>query len=85
MAECFWPDVQADMVDRAAARIRDRAAEITNGGSGVELTGTILVPGDEVVFYLFNGSAEAVRETCARAEIPCERVVESVWTIASRE
>ena len=80
MAECFWPDVREEAVDRAAARIRERAAELTEAGDEVRLTGSILVPDDEIVFYLFSGSAAAVRETCTRAQIPFERVVESVWT-----
>jgi hypothetical protein len=78
MAECFWPDVREAAVQQAAERIRLRAAELRSVGTIVELTGTILVPGDEVVFYLFTGSAEAVREACERAQIPFERIVESV-------
>lgn len=74
LAECFWPDVHADEVERGAERIRQTAAEL-----GVSLAGTILVPRDDVVFYLFDGgSADAVREACTRAGVPFERVVESV-------
>ncbi len=80
MAECFWPDVREEAVDRAAARIQQTAAELTDAGAVVQLTGSILVPDDEIVFYLFSGSAAAVRETCVRAQVPFERVVESVWT-----
>jgi hypothetical protein len=78
MAECFWPDVREAAVQQAAERIRLSAAELRSAGTVVELTGTILVPGDEVVFYLFTGSAEAVREACERAQIAFERIVESV-------
>jgi hypothetical protein len=67
-AECFWPDVREAAVEQAAERIRLSAAELRSAGTVVELTGTILVPGDEVVFYLFTGSAEAVREACERAQ-----------------
>jgi hypothetical protein len=84
MAECFWPDVREETVDRAAARIRESAAELSGAGNSVELTGTILLPGDDVVLYLFNGTAAAVQETCTRAQIPFERVVESVWTMTTR-
>ena len=80
MAECFWPDVHEESVEQAAQRIKESTAELTRAGTAVELTGTILVPGDEVVFYLFNGSAGAVREACKRARVPFERVVESVRT-----
>jgi len=79
LAECFWPDVHADEVEQGAERIRRSAAELTRAGSGVALAGTILVPGDDVVFYLFDGdSADVVREVCTRAGVPFERVVESV-------
>jgi hypothetical protein len=84
MAECFWPDVREAAVQQAAERIRLSAAELRGAGTVVELTGTILVPGDEVVFYLFTGSAEAVREACERAQIPFERIVESVRSTPQR-
>ena len=77
VAECFWPDLRQDVVDEAAERVRQSVA----GLAGVELTGTILMPEDEVVFFLFDGdSADAVREACERAQVPFERVVESVST-----
>jgi hypothetical protein len=76
VAECFWPNLRQDVVDEAAERVRESA-----GLTGVELTGTILMPDDEVVFFLFDGnSAEAVREACERAQLPYERVVQSVST-----
>jgi hypothetical protein len=78
MAECFWPDVREEAVEQAAQRIRQSAAELTRVGSEVELTDTILLPCDEVVLYLFKGSADSIREACDRARIRIERVVESV-------
>lgn len=78
IAECFWPDVRDPEVELAAERIRQSAAELTRAGATVELTGTIFVPGDEVVFFLFDGSAASVREVCRRAQVPFDRVVESV-------
>jgi hypothetical protein len=78
MAECFWPDVHVASVEQAAERIRQLAAQLTSAGTVVELTGTILVPADEVVFYLFTGAADAVREVCERVQVPFERVVEAL-------
>ena len=73
VAECFWPDLHRDAVSELAERIRATAA------AGVRLTGTLLLPADEVVFFLFDGdSADAVREACVRASVPFERVLESV-------
>jgi hypothetical protein len=82
MAECYWPDLREGSVGEAAERIRKSAAELTRTGAEVALAGTILVPGDEVVFYLFDGdSADVVREVCERARVPFERVVESETTL----
>lgn len=78
MAECFWPDVRESEVEQAAERIRRSAAELTTADAEVQLTRTIFVPCDEVVFYLFVGSAASVREVCKRAQVPLERVVESI-------
>jgi|SRR5262245_34282443 len=79
VAECFWPDVDQEDVDRAADRIQRSAAEMTSEGRRVSFAGSILMPSDEIVFYLFDGdSVEDVREACVRAEIPLERVVESI-------
>jgi hypothetical protein len=79
MAECFWPDVHQESVEQAARRIRRSIAELTAEAGGVELIGAILLPVDEVVFYLFNGdSANSVGEACQRAEVAFERVLEAV-------
>jgi hypothetical protein len=75
LVECFWPDVRHAQVDQAAARLRMAAP----GGDPVSFTGSIFIPGDEVVFYLFEGDSEdAVREACTSAAITFERVVESI-------
>ena len=75
LVECFWPDARQAQVDQAASRLREAAAR----DDPVAYTGTIFIPGDEVVFYLFEGDSEdAVREACTTAAIRFERVVESV-------
>jgi hypothetical protein len=79
MAECFWPDVGEEDIERGAERIRDSVVQLSREGKRVTFAGSILVPDDEVVFYLFDGeSADAVREVCERAAIAFERIVESV-------
>jgi hypothetical protein len=75
IVECFWPDVRQEHVDAGAERIRSAARD-----GAVELAGSILVPDDEVVFYLFEGRPDAVREVCERAAIAYERIVRSVHT-----
>jgi hypothetical protein len=79
MAECFWPDVHEEHVEQAAERARRSAEHLSAEGTPVRYTGSILVPEDEVVFYLFDGASEqAVREVCELAKLPFERIVESV-------
>jgi hypothetical protein len=74
IAECFWPDVSPEQVGERAAQLQHDAA-----GMSVRFVGAILVPDDDVVFYLFDDcSAAAVREVCRRAAIPVDRIVRSV-------
>ena len=74
LVECFWPDVRHAQIHEAAARLREAAA----AADRLAFTGSIFIPGDEVVFYLFEGDSEdAVREACTSAAIRFERVVES--------
>jgi len=76
MVECYWPDVTDEKAEAVAARARSSADALTREGSPVRYMGSILMPADDVVFYLFEGSsADAVREASERAEIPFERVV----------
>ena len=75
VAECFWPDLRRDAVNELAERIRGT----TDGLAGVRLTGTLVLPADEVVFFMFDGdSADAVRDACVHARVPFERVLEAV-------
>jgi hypothetical protein len=79
LVECFWPDVRPEQVNAGAVRARASAATLSYEGRPVSFEGTILVPCDEVVFYLFEGvSADAVGEACLRAELPFARILESI-------
>lgn len=79
VAECFWPGVtEADLAELEARARASADAE-------VRYLSSMLMPNDEVVFCFFAGpSAEAVQAVVERAEIPFERIVESVrasdWT-----
>jgi hypothetical protein len=80
IVECYWPDVRDEQVEQGAERARGAAAELTRDGEPVSFTGSMVIPRDEVVFYLFDGpSVEAVRAACERAALPFERIVESLW------
>ena len=84
IAECFWPDVREEQVEAAAARVQRGVDDLSRRGRPITFVGTILVPDDETVFYLFErASAETVREACEQASIPVGRVVRSVPRLAS--
>ena len=55
IVECFWPDVRDDQVERAGGAARS-AQQLSGEGTAVAYTGSILVPEDEIVFFLFEGA-----------------------------
>ncbi len=74
LAECLWPGVTEDALAEADERARESART-----ASVDYLGSMLMPEDEVVFFVFRGpSAGAVRTVAASAQIPFERIVESV-------
>jgi hypothetical protein len=79
LAECLWPGVtQAEMED-VDARARSCAERASGTQRDVRYLGSILMPSDEVVFFVFSGpSAKAVRAVATGAEVPFERIVTSV-------
>jgi hypothetical protein len=78
LVECFWPGVTRAQVEAASARARAAAAR--RAGSSLRFVGSLLVPGDEVVWFQFRGtSQEEVVRTSREAELPFDRVAESVW------
>ena len=79
LVECFWPDVEPGRVQRAAEHLAECAAQSRRNGAHVAYVGSILVTGDDVVFFLFDaGSSEEVRSVCAQTQLQYERVVASV-------
>lgn len=73
LAECLWPGVREADLAGLDARLRE-----TDGGD-VQYVGSMLMPKDEVVFFVFQGpSADAVRTVAEQAGIPFARIVESV-------
>jgi hypothetical protein len=79
MAECFWPGVTGQEVEQAGARSGRAAREASSAGDFTRYLGSILVPTDEIAFFLFEAtSLEAASEVNRRAEIPFERILEVV-------
>lgn len=78
LVECFWPGVTRAEVE--AANTRARAAVRGHRGASLRFVGSLLVPGDEVVWFQFRAaSRDAVVETSREAKLPFDRVSESVW------
>jgi len=79
LAECLWPGVTETELATLDIRARRLANATAGTGEIVRYLGSMLMPEDEVVFFVFRGpSADAVEALAASAEIPFERIVESV-------
>ena len=79
LVECYWPDVTDAKLSAAARRIADAAETARSAGTEVVYLGAFLMPQDEAVFCLFNGSEAAVREISVHAKLPFERVLALRW------
>jgi hypothetical protein len=76
--ECFWVGLTETELARTDARVAASADAASREGSAVRYLGSLLFPGDEVVFFEFEAeSAEAVRAVGEQARIPVERIVRS--------
>jgi hypothetical protein len=81
LVEVFQPKLTAAERAAASAQARRAAEQQSQAGTPVRYLRSIFVPEDEVLFHLFEGgSADAVRQAMARAELPYERVVEAIDT-----
>jgi hypothetical protein len=77
LVECFWPGVTRAQVEAANARAREAASE---RGASLRFVGSLLVPGDEVVWFQFSArSSEDVARASLEAELPFDRIAESLW------
>ena len=77
LVECYWPGVSEPQLLHAIARTGSDGETVTD--DGVRLVDSVLIPTDEIVLCVFEGSSEgAVRAAALRAGLPAERVVESV-------
>jgi hypothetical protein len=80
LVECFWPGLTREAVEAANTRALERAAALRGEGSSLRFLGSLLVPGDEVVFFQFTAaSREEVVRASLEAALPFDRVAASVW------
>jgi hypothetical protein len=78
VVECYWPG----MLEEDARNILDRVIQLggrASPGRSVGSLGCVLVPGDGMALFLLTASSEdIVRRAGQLAEVPFDRIVESV-------
>jgi hypothetical protein len=78
VVECYWPE----MIEEDARNILDRVVRLTDEASqqeAVRSLGCILLPSDGMALFLFSAlSEDMVRRIGGLAELPFDRIVESV-------
>lgn len=83
LVERYWPGVTVERLREALQRARSVMDEMNGEGARVRDISCTLVPGEEVVFSVYEGpSAAAVRQLNDRAGIPLSRIVEAIAVTA---
>jgi uncharacterized protein DUF4242 len=79
LVERYWPGVTSELLLEALNRGRRVMVQMSAEGTDVRDISSILIPGEEVVFSMYEGpSAVAVRQLNERAGIPVSRIVEAI-------
>ena len=79
LVERYWPGVTSELLLEALNRGRQVMEQMRAEGTSVGDVITILIPGEEVVFSVYEGpSAATVRQLNDRAGIPISRIVEAI-------
>jgi hypothetical protein len=79
LVERYWPGVTPGKLLEALDRSRHVMEQMSGEGTCVRDISCILIPGEEVVFSVYEGpSAEAVRQLNQHAGIPTSRIVEAI-------
>jgi hypothetical protein len=79
LVECYWPDITEGKLHDATRRIEEAATSSRQTELSVVYMGALLMPADETVFFLFDGSEEDIRTISEQAGLPFERVSASRW------
>ena len=78
IVECYWPGMSEEDARNALARI-SLDSEVTREPSLLLWLGCVLVPSDGMALFLFRAPSEdEVRRVSLFAEVPFDRIVESV-------
>ena len=78
LAECYWPGVSEQKLAAAVVQIQRATEDLRLQGHEVRFVGSILLPVDETVFCLFDGTEDGVRSVSEQACVPFERILESL-------
>jgi hypothetical protein len=79
LVERYWPGVTIERLLEALKRSRRVMEEMNAGGTCVRDISCTLIPGEEVVFSMYEGPSPAVvRQLNERAGIPLSRIVEAI-------
>lgn len=79
LVERYWPGVTRELILDAIERSRRVMAEMSAEGARVRDVSCTFIPGEEVVFSVYDGpSAAVVRLLNERAGIPVSRIVEAI-------
>jgi len=75
IVECYWPGITEGQVREILDRLG--LARRPSSQTKVQPLGSLLVPSDRMVIFLFEGtSSAAIREAATLAEVPFDRIVE---------
>jgi hypothetical protein len=86
LVELYVARTDAAVVDRGAERARRAAEELTVEGTPVRVVRSVFVPDDETCLLLIEAaSADVVRETARRAQLPFERLTETLAGMGEEE
>ena len=79
LVERYWPGVTSQLLLEALERGRRVMEQMNGEGTHVRSISCTLIPGEEVVFSVYEGpSAASVCQLNERAGIPVSRIVEAI-------
>lgn len=85
LVERYWPGVTVERLLAALERGRRVIEEMSGEGTPIRDLSCTLIPGEEVVFSLYDGpSVIAVRQLNQRAGMPISRIVEAIAVTPDR-
>lgn len=79
LVERYWPGVTSELLVEALSKGRKVMRQMRAEGTPVDHVTSILIPAEEVVFFMYEGpSAAAILELNERAAMPVSRIVDAL-------